>query len=115
MVGDEAPLRTAEVRVVDNRVASRFELQIDGEVAGVLTYEREGDRLSLLDMTTDPRRAGQGLGLVLVRQALDTISADRLSVLPVYPFVRDYIDRHPVYLDLVPTELRKRFQLPLDA
>ncbi len=104
-----------EVRVVDNRLESCFELQIDGEVAGVLTYERDGDRLSLLEMTTDPCRAGQGLGLVLVRQALDAISAGGLSVLPVYPFVRDYIDRHPVYLDLVPTELRERFQLPLDA
>jgi uncharacterized protein len=35
-----------------------------------------------------------------------------LSVVPVCPFVRDFIQRHPVYLDLVPAELRERFQLP---
>jgi uncharacterized protein len=101
--------------VVDNRLEGRFELHIDGEVAGVLTYQRSADSVSLLELTTDLRRAGQGLGLVLVRQTLDAISAEGLAVLPVSAFVRDYIRRHPVYLDLVPTELRERFQLPIDA
>jgi hypothetical protein len=33
-------------------------------------------------------------------------------VLPVCPFVRDFISRHPVYLDLVPTDQREQFGLP---
>jgi predicted GNAT family acetyltransferase len=103
MVGDS---------VVDNRLGSRFELQIDGEVAGYLVYQRGADAVSFLEVTTDPRRAGQGLGLVLVRQALDAVSAEGLSVLPVCPFVRDFIRRHPVYLDVVPADLRERFELP---
>jgi predicted GNAT family acetyltransferase len=101
--------------VVDNRLEGRFELHIDGEVAGVLTYQRSGDSVSLLELTTDLHRAGQGLGLVLVRQTLDAISAEGLSVLPESAFVRDYIRRHPVYLDLVPMELREQFQLPIDV
>jgi hypothetical protein len=48
-----------------------------------------------------------------VRQALDAVSAEGLSVVPTSPFVRDFILRHPVYLDLVPAELRERFELPL--
>jgi predicted GNAT family acetyltransferase len=103
MVGDS---------VVDNRLGSRFELQIDGEVAGYLVYQRDGNSVSFLEVTTDPRRAGQGLGLVLVRQALNAVSAEGLSVLPVCPFVRDFIRRHPVYLDVVPADLRERFELP---
>jgi|SRR4051794_29796679 predicted GNAT family acetyltransferase len=102
-----------EASIVDNRLGSRFELHLDGEVAGLLVYQRRADAVSFLEVTTDPRRAGQGLGLVLVRQALDAVSAEGLSVLPVCPFVRDFIQRHPVYLDLVPAELRERFQLPL--
>ena len=98
--------------VVDNRLGSRFELHLDGEVAGILDYRREPGAIVFLEVTTDLRRAGQGLGLVLVRQALDAVSAEGLSVLPVCPFVRDFIQRHPVYLDLVPDELRERFQLP---
>ncbi len=88
--------------VVDNREAGRFELHVEEQVVGHLAYERNGDVVSFLDLTTDLRRAGQGLGLVLVRKALDAVSAEGGSVLPVDPFVRDFIRRHPVYLDLVP-------------
>ncbi len=100
-----------DTSVVDNRQAGRFELQVDGETAGYLTYERHDDTVSLTELTTDLRRAGQGLGLILVRKALDAIGAEGRSVLPVCPFVRDFIHRHPVYLDLVPAEERHRFEL----
>lgn len=100
-----------ETSVVDNPQDSRFELHVQGEVAGFLTYERTGDIVSFTELTTDLRWAGQGLGLVLVRKALDAVGAEGRSVLPVYPFVRDFIRRHPVYLDLVPAEHRQRFEL----
>ena len=100
-----------ETSVVDNPQDSRFELHVQGEVAGFLTYKRTGDIVSFTEVTTDLRRAGQGLGLVLVRKALDAVDAEGRSVLPVSPFVRDFIRRHPVYLDLVPAEDRQRFEL----
>lgn len=100
-----------DTSVVDNRQAGRFELRLDGEMAGHLTYERADDVVSLVELTTDLRRAGQGLGLTLVRGALDAVSAEGKSVLPVCPFVRDFIQRHPVYLDLVPPDVRYQFNL----
>lgn len=100
-----------ETSVVDNRQAGRFELHVEGEAAGFLAYERTGDIVSFMEITTDLRRAGQGLGLVLVRGALDAVSAEGRSVLPVSPFVRDFIQRHPVYLDLVPAAQRQEFEL----
>ena len=100
-----------DASVVDNRQAGRFELRVDGAAAGFLTYERHDGRVTLTDITTDLRRAGQGLGLILVRKVLDAIGAEGGSVLPVCPFVRDFIHRHPVYLDLVPAEERHRFEL----
>jgi predicted GNAT family acetyltransferase len=100
-----------ETSLVDNRQASRFELLAHGEVAGFLTYERVGDLVSLTEISTDLRWVGQGLGLILVRQALDAVGAEGCSVLPVCPFVRDFIRRHPVYLNLVPPEERDRFEL----
>jgi predicted GNAT family acetyltransferase len=80
-------------------------------VVGILAYECVDDVVSFIDLTTDPSRAGQGLGLLLVRKALDAVGAEGWSVLPVCPFVRDFIHRHPVYLDLVPVEQRQRFNL----
>ena len=100
------------ISVVDNPQDSRFELRIDDEMAGFLAYQRDPGIVSFVDMATDPGRAGQGLGLVLVRRSLDAVSAEGLSVLPVFSFVRDFIERHPVYLDLVPPEQRKQFDLP---
>jgi predicted GNAT family acetyltransferase len=101
-----------ETKIVDKPQDSRFELYVDGEAVGFLTYERAAEAVALTEVTTDLRRAGQGLGLVLVRMALDAVSDEGLAVLPVSPFVRDYIARHPVYLDLVPEDERHRFELP---
>jgi uncharacterized protein len=100
-----------DTSLVDNRQASRFELYVQGEVVGILNYERTGDMVTFMELATDLRRAGQGLGLVLVRQALDAVGAEGRSVLPVCAFVRDFVRRHPVYLDLVPAEQRPRFGL----
>ena len=100
------------ISVVDNPQDGRFELRIDGDMAGFLAYERDADIVSFVDVSTDPGRAGQGLGLMLVRGSLDAVSAEGLHVLPLFRFVRDFIERHPVYLDLVPAEQRRRFDLP---
>ena len=98
--------------LVDNPDAGRLELLIEDAVVGQLAYKRTDDTVTFTDIDTDLRRAGQGLGLVLVRKALDAASTEGLAVLPVCPFVRDFIQRHPVYLDLVPTGQRERFRLP---
>lgn len=101
-----------ERTVVDNQEASRFEILVDDAPVGFLAYQRSDDALTLTEIDTDLSLAGQGLGLTLVRHALNAASADGMWVLPVCAFVRDFIERHPVYLDLVPTEERDRFALP---
>ena len=112
MKGGDVPV---ERTVVDNKMASRFEIFAGEERVGFLAYQRSEDTLSLVEIDTDVRHAGQGLGLVLVRHALDAAGADGLSVLPVSPFVRDFIERHPVYLDLVPADQRASFDLPVES
>ena len=44
---------------------------------------------------------GHGLGGTLVRGALDDVRARGGSVVPLCPFVRGWIDRHPEYQDLL--------------
>jgi predicted GNAT family acetyltransferase len=101
-----------EAHVVDNAGESRFEVVADGRRVGFLAYERSGDTLALTEIETDPDQAGKGLGLTLVRGALDAAAAAGLSVRPVSAFVRDFVERHPVYLDLVPPDARTEFGLP---
>ena len=101
-----------DISIVNNSDLRCVELRVDDEVAGFLTYELKDNVVSFTDIDTDLRRAGQGLGVALVRAALEAARADGLSVLPVSSFVRDFIQRHPVYLELVPPDERPRFELP---
>jgi uncharacterized protein len=104
-----------ETSISNNADAGRIELDVDGRPAGYLGYEQTDTVLSFTAIHTDLTRAGQGLGVVLVRKALDAAAADGLFVVPVCPFVRDFIQRHPRYLDLVPPDHRERFGLPATA
>ena len=98
--------------MVDNPAEHRFELLVGGQLAGFAAY-REGERTHVLTHTeVDSAYEGQGLGSVLIRGALDEIRARGHSALPVCPFVRSFVERHPDYLDLVPAADRDRFGLP---
>jgi predicted GNAT family acetyltransferase len=67
--------------------------------------------LSLLHVDTDLRRTGRGPGLMPVRTAPDAAPTEWLEVLPVCPLVRNFIERHPVYMDMVPAGQGERFSL----
>jgi predicted GNAT family acetyltransferase len=108
----EAP---AGVRVVDAPDRSRFEIQVGGEVAGFSEYRRRPGVIAFIHTLTDPRFEGQGLASQLVRAALTEARSDGLSVLPFCPFVRAYIAGHTEYLDLVPDDMRAKFDLPAHA
>lgn len=97
------------VVVADNPSASRFEILVDGELAGFATYRdlRSGRAFDHTEIAAEYE--GLGLASQLIRHALDDARAAGRKVLPFCPFVRAYIERHPDYLDLV--EAPKRFRL----
>jgi uncharacterized protein len=103
------------VTVVDVSERSRFEVLVDGEIAGFTEYRRRPGLIAFIHTLIDPRFEGQGLGSQLVRTALSEARSDRLSVLPFCPFVRSYIAGHTEYLDLVPEKMRAQFELPADG
>jgi predicted GNAT family acetyltransferase len=100
-----------ETTVVDNPAAHRFEITVDGKVAGFAAYERDGSTVSFTHTEIDPSFEGRGLGSALARGALDATRAEARSVLPYCPFIRGYLERHPDYLDLVPADQRSKFGL----
>ena len=105
----------AEICVVDVPERSRFDVLVDGEIAGFTEYRRRPGLIAFIHTLIDPRFEGQGLGSQLVRTALSEARSDRLSVLPFCPFVRSYIAGHTEYLDLVPEAMRAQFELPADG
>ena len=98
--------------VVDNPGANRFELIVDGSVAGFAAYRRNERAVSFTHTEVDPNFEGEGLGSTLAGGALDAARRAGASVLPYCSFIRGYIERHPDYVDLVPVERRAEFDLP---
>jgi predicted GNAT family acetyltransferase len=97
--------------VVDNPSVGRFEIVVDGQVAGFAEYRRSGAVVSITHTVVDSNFEGRGLGSELARGALNAVRDEGSAVLPFCPFIRGYIQRHPDYLDLVPTDQRTRFGL----
>jgi polyisoprenoid-binding protein YceI/predicted GNAT family acetyltransferase len=93
------PRRTTpppEVR--DDRDDHRFVVTDDGMTAE-LTYRAENGRL-ILDHTRVPEAlAGRGIGGALVRRALDRSRAEHLALVPLCPFARQWLRKHPELWD----------------
>jgi uncharacterized protein len=87
------------VRVVEDPAKRRYELVDGDEVVGRIDYRARDGALAFVHTEVEPKR--QGLGAELVQGALDDLRARGLHVVPVCPFVRAYIRRHPEYADLV--------------
>jgi predicted GNAT family acetyltransferase len=92
---------SAQASVRDNPEELRYELVVDGDVVGEVLYRRSPDRIALIHTEVSPALEGHGLASRLVAGALDDIRARGLHVVPICPFVRAYIQRHPDYDNLV--------------
>ena len=90
---------------------SRFEVVVDGAVAGFAAYRREGDAYAFTHTEVAEEYEGRGLGSRLVRAALQTVAAGEGTVLPYCPFVRSYLQRHRDLAYLVPAERHGEFGL----
>ena len=92
------------MEVRDNPEERRYELVDDGQLVGEILYRSDPGRVVLVHTEVSPALEGQGLASRLVAGALDDIRARGLRVVPICPFVRSYLRRHPEYDDLVVTK-----------
>ena len=86
--------------ISDNTALHRFELHVDGETA-VVVYERAGDLLRLIHTEVPQSLEGKGVGSKLVGAVLRFAQENRVSVVPLCPFVAQYVKRHPEYSAIV--------------
>ncbi|HXR11145.1 MAG TPA: GNAT family N-acetyltransferase, partial [Gaiellaceae bacterium] len=87
--------------VTDNPAERRYELRVDGELAGELAYRRGSGTVDLLHTEVDPGLRNKGRGTLLVRSALDDARTRGERVVPTCPFVAAFVRRNPEYQDLV--------------
>ena len=91
----------AQLRLIDNRSARRYELQRGEKVVGFIAYDTQNGSVVLIHTEVDSAFEHRGLGSQLVAGALEDIRARGLSVVPICPFVSSYLRQHPEEADLV--------------
>lgn len=101
----------SEQRVVDDPSAGRFVVRVGDDVAGRMEYSREGETLVVVHTVVEPAFEGRGIGSALARGVLDEARRRGVGVVPVCPFLRSYLQRHPDDLDLVPADRRAELAL----
>lgn len=84
----------------DNSKQHRFELQIGDDVA-MAEYRLTGHVIAFTHTEVPMHLRAQGVAGRLVKYALDESRARGYRVVPLCPFVAQYIRRYPQYADLV--------------
>ncbi|GAA1746805.1 GNAT family N-acetyltransferase [Aeromicrobium alkaliterrae] len=90
---------STEVRRDD--AAGRYEVVVDGAVAGYTEIKPRDGVLIMPHTLVDDAYAGQGLAKVLVTGALDDIRSRGERIKPLCPYVRSFLEKNPQYTDLV--------------
>jgi predicted GNAT family acetyltransferase len=81
-------------KVVNNEAASRFELEADGHLAE-LVYHHSGTRFVLVHTGVPDALEGRGIAGLLVTAAIDEAAQHGWTVVPLCPFAREWLERHP--------------------
>src|SRR5579885_144613 len=80
--------------------SGRFEIEQDGETAH-LDYSLSGDVLELIHTEVPQKLRGRGLAAQLAETALRYAREHKLKVDIICPYVKEYVEKHPEYGDLV--------------
>lgn len=101
---DDATTRSTEepeeVTVEHHPERKRFEVNVAG-VTAVLEYLRAGGSMIFTHTGVPEAAAGRGVGSALARAGLDYVREHDMVAVPLCPFVRGFIRRHPEYQELV--------------
>lgn len=100
------------IEVRKNPALDRFELLVDGQMAGIAAYQDTANERAFVHTEIYPQYEGQGYGRKLVQMALDVTRDEGYGILPLCPMVHHFVESRPEYLALVPLWSRERLRLP---
>lgn len=79
----------------------RYVLRLDG-VEAVMSYSRAGESMIIIDHTEVPdAMRGRSVGQALVRRAVEDARTEGRSIIPLCPFAKAQISRHPEWQDVL--------------
>jgi predicted GNAT family acetyltransferase len=89
--------------VTNNEADSRFECQAGGRLAE-LSYRRNGNRLVLIHTEVPVELEGHGIGGSLVSAAVDYAASQGMTIVPLCPFARTWLESHADVATRVPVD-----------
>jgi uncharacterized protein len=87
--------------VQDNPARRRFEILVDGTLAGYAAYEVRDGVIVFTHTKVFDEFEGQGVGGRLAQEALDHLRDRGDKVIARCPFIAGWIEKHPEYGDLL--------------
>jgi len=97
----------SDVAVTDNQDGSQLEIRSDGQLAE-LVYRTRAGRLILVHTEVPEAQGGRGLGGDLVRAAIRKARAEGMTLVPLCPFARSWLERHKDEAEAVPIDWTAR-------
>ena len=95
---------TIPPQVVDNMARHRFEIDLgDGEFA-FAAYNLLPGAIRFYHTEVPESHGGQGLGTMLIEAGLAAARERGLKVIPICPFFRAYLKKHPEQQDIIDPE-----------
>ena len=79
----------------------RYTVQVEG-VEAEMTYSRAGERLVIIDHTGVPDALrSRHIGEALVQRGVEDARAEGRKIIPLCPFAKALISRHPEWQDIL--------------
>ena len=92
---------TPVIRHEEGPTKGRYFIEVDGHTAE-MTYSRAGETMIIIDHTGVPDALrGRHLGEMLVRRAVEDVRAAGKTIIPLCPFAKGQIQRHPEWQDVL--------------
>ena len=88
--------------VTHDRVENRYEISLDGQPAGSLSYQISGEKIEFVSTFVNPALRGKNLAAIITKHALDEVREEgHYKVVPVCSYTVKYFEMHPEESDLL--------------
>ncbi|MBX9457727.1 MAG: N-acetyltransferase [Rhizobium sp.] len=90
-----------DIRGEDSPKGGRYVVGAEGQQA-IMTFSRASPRLIIIDHTEVPDiYRGQGVGARLAEHAVDEARNGGWKIIPLCPFFKSQVERHPEWADVI--------------
>jgi predicted GNAT family acetyltransferase len=86
--------------LIDNAERNRYEMHIAGHVPRI-EYIKAQDKIYLTHTEVPKELEGKGIASTMTQKVLEDIETRNLTLVPLCPYVAQYIKRHPEWKKLV--------------